>query len=931
MKKSNSLLSQLILVHFLIIACLLYAKSPGVTIKKSLGLQSFDVNYTISKVRTAETANGSFIVASSYEGILLGIGYDGTILWENTLSGFMNHDVWCEDITGDGVDEILAANADGAVYCLDNKGSLMWKFKQNDAPMYSVCVVRKNGVPYVVCGGYDNNIYYLNSNGTLKQTLTSSSYSVNSVFPGINAPDITHIANFIRKIKKNDGTELMVVLGANNSMQSPGYVYVFDVLGGLVTPAVKIGTGKPVGDMRICNINGIDEILLGTSTHVNDASVVKIDPFNLKEKQPKIDISSIRKEVGAPGYRVSQPEIIQNGSGFQYFILHGPNILLVPENMNIDETEILKCSYSFNDIWKDQVTGKIILASNQSGGSDIHIIDTTNPNWKSEFVKLKSPGKTQSLLDNTAVVNKEMSNFKKPDWERNPIPVYLLHENSTDISTSKYNSPVFIPQVFMPRVQDGATWQRDTMSNEVYRKKRDKRHKYILSEQEVLNMILPKMDKNGIAYWGGHGNDPYFYSKECSEKVVDAAAGRHTVLIYPELQDNTSNFDFVLKDLIYPLATYGKDKNLKLFIRSKNIFWQGSVYLPMWSRLLSGEFARVFVPSMEETSDKTMELSIAGRMGIWASGAVDSWGSRAVPDNASYDRLRQNSDQPLDNHFLRQLIYAAANGAQYFDNFTKPNLFAQLLAKGVLYVPKRSEIVSISPVHLSMINPDEHYLEDGSEVKWLTKFNQKYEDENHFVFSRMNGSWPGAPINEWDFSRYAAGAKERRLNFLPSYKNGMVLITPPQKGVFADKKAVRGALTYYLNPIYKNIMKEYYTDGKYYYSADGKQKFDAKLYYKTIENDIEEGANKLPLTVTGDVAWVVAQTSTTHLRLTIIDGGYINPSDKNATVIFHTVQPIKMTDLLDGKSFDISNSTNVKVDISCGMFRFIDIEMKSPL
>ena len=77
----------------------------------------------------------------------------------------------------------------------------------------------------------------------------------------------------------------------------------------------------------------------------------------------------------------------------------------------------------------------------------------------------------------------------------------------------------------------------------------------------------------------------------------------------------------------------------------------------------------------EETTDKTMDLSLAGRVGMWASGAVDSWGSRAVPDNTSFDRLRQFSSQTLDNHFLRQIVYASACGAQYFDNFTKPEVF----------------------------------------------------------------------------------------------------------------------------------------------------------------------------------------------------------------------------------------------------------------
>ena len=157
------------------------------------------------------------------------------------------------------------------------------------------------------------------------------------------------------------------------------------------------------------------------------------------------------------------------------------------------------------------------------------------------------------------------------------------------------------------------------------------------------------------------------------------------------------------------------------------------------------------------------------------------------------------------------------------------------------------------------------------------------------------------------------------------------MITPPQQGVFADKDATRGKLTDHLHPMYKNIMKEYFTDGKHYYSADGKQTYAADEYYRTIEADIKNAARKLPLTVSGDVAWVVAQTSPKHLRLTLIDGGYINPLARTATVSFHTVKPAKMVDLLNGESFDTANPSSVKIDIPCGMFRFIDIELKEPL
>lgn len=898
------------------------------------GLISIEVGETISKVRTANFGTESAIIASSYEGIIMAVGFDGAVRWKNKLSGFMNHDIWCEDITGDGIDEILAANANGTIYCLDYNGKLKWEFKQNDAPMYSVCVVTKNNIPYVVCGGFDKNVYYINADGSLKQTLDASTYSVNKVFNGFTAPSNTHIANFLRKIKNTDGSETLVVLGTNNSMQVTGNIYLFDVLGTTPkTASVKIESGKPIGDLKIADINGdgTQEILVGTSAHVNDASVVTLNTLNLTETQGLIDIASIRNKVGAPGYRVTQPEVIPNGSSIQYFILHGPNILLVGQDLDINNAEILKGPASFNDMWRDPATNKIILASNQSGGSEIFIIDTSISTWKTAFVNFSESGKIKEVTENITNIENALANFTKPTWERNPLNIYVLHDNNTTVDPSIYNAPIFIPQPFMPNVQSAESWNRASMTNEKYREKRDGRRNYILDENEAFNLITSNYSNNGISYWGGHGNDPYFYSLTTTKRVIDFAAGRKTVLIYPEMEDHSADFQFVMDDLINPLAAYGKDKNLNLFIRSKNIFWQGSAYLSEWTDLLSGKYADVFVPSMEETTDKTMELSLAGRMGLWASGAVNSWGSRAVPDNTSYDRLRQHSDQQLSNHFLRQLIYVAASGAQYFDNFTKPTLFANLIAKGALFIPKREEIVSFSPVHLSMITPNSHYLEEGAEVKWLTNFDATFEDNNPFVFSKMNGSWPGAPLNDWDFSKYAANGKERRLNFLPNYKNGMVLITPPQKGFAANTTAIRGKMVDKLHPLYKNILKEYYTDGKSYYSESGAE-FSAKTYYNTIKTDLETSAKKIPLTVSGDdVAWVVAQTSPKHLRLTLIDGGYINPKNRKAIVTFNTVTPIKMSDIVDGKQFTFSNLNAVEIDIPAGAFRFIDIELTAPL
>lgn len=926
---------------FCLVVCLTWGGTvPALSLS---GYESFDTGYTISKVRSAQKGGRSYIVASSYEGTVLGIDYDGTVLWQNPLSGFMNRDLWCADINGDETDEILAANADGTLTCLSSAGKRLWQFKANDAPMNAVCVLHHAGKRYVVCGGYDNSIYILSPAGKRLKVLHSSTYSIEKSWGKGHKPippSNRHVANFIRPLRRADGMQILAVLGTLNSNQTRGSVYLFEPLAEKPFTIIPIKAGKSYGDFRVCDLDGDgnDEILMGTSSMIQDATCIRLDIAG--EEQTIFPISKLRRKIDGFGYRVVQPEFITDGSTKRCLILFGSRLLLLEPDLDIEDVEVLVCKYAFNDMWQDPLTHKVILASSQSGGSCIHVLDPRQPDWKQAYSQLSPGGKIRRILDNTQAIRDRLETFKQPGWEREPLPVYLMTESvpaSLQPLVAKIekncSSPIFLNGFHMPKAED---WDRSSLANEAYRKKRDRRKNYSLTQRQVLDQVLPEyQDAPGVAFWGGHGNDPYMISLPTLKKILDAGQGKKTVLIYPELEQYDKGFTFVMEDHIYPLAQYCRGRNANVFVRTKHTFWQSIVYMPLWSRLISGEFADVFVPSMEETTDKSMELSLAARTGLWASGAVDGWGTRCARDNPSYDRLRQHSHQMLPNHFLRTMVYHIASGAQYINNFPVDqaymSLLWELIAKGALYVPKRSEIVSFSPVHLSMTAPEEHHLHEGNNVKWITFYDEAFEKDNTFVFSRLNGTWPGAPVTQWDFSRYAADVKERRLNFLAPFPHGRVLITPPQQGIFADKAAPRGRLRDHLHPLYKNILKEYYTDGRFYLSADGTKRYDADQYYRSVEVDIKERCKFLPLTVSGEVAWVVAQTAPTHLRLTVVDGGYINPNARTAIVTFHALAPKKMIDLLDGTSFDVTHPKAVKVEVPCGSFRFIDIELKNPL
>jgi hypothetical protein len=909
----------------------------------SNALTSIDTGLTICKVRS--TVNGGIpsVIASSYEGTVLGVSYQGAILWKNELSGFMNRDLWCEDITGDGADEILAANADGSVYCLDQHGKVTWAFKPDDAPMNAVCVVHHDQEAYVVCGGYDTNIYYLDGQGKPVKIIESKSYSLERPWGKSEQripPNKRHIANFLRPIHRADGTEALAVHGVIYGNSATGHLYLFEPLAEKPYRVIKAKGG--VGELRVADLDGDgnDEILTGATSMIQDAHVSRINIED--ESQTKFDIAALRNKIDSFGYRVAQPELIRNGNGDQLFVLFGSKILLLPTDLRVDpkHVEVLNGQYSYNDMWGLRNKNTIVLASAQSGGSCIHVLNLDDPRWKEAYANLQPPGKIAAILANTATVHDQLKSFRRPSWERAPLPVYLMSESIPasveplvrDIKAHS-SSPVFLNGFFTNQAEG---WDRSSLENATYRDRRDRRRKYTLPSDQAVKLIQSNYeDQPGVAFWGGHGNDPLMFSRDTLQQAIAGAEGKKTVLIYPELEHYDDDFAWVMQSHFYPLAEFCQGRSANLYIRTKHTFWQSIVYLPLWARLLSGEFADVFVPAMEETTDKSMELSLAGRMGVWASGAVNQWGARCARDNTSFDRLRQFSHQMVPNHFLRQMVYNISCGATYIDNFPVDqdymSLLWELIAKGALYVPRREEIVSFNPVHLSMKAPDERYLDEGNNVKWLTFYDEQAEQANPLVFSRLNGTWPGAPLTLWDFSRYAAGVTQRRLNFLPPYPNGLVLITPPQIGVFADTDAPRGKLADHLHPLYRNILKEYITDGCNYLSTDGKDTFAADVYYQTVEADIKAASARIPLTVTGNVAWVAAESAPKHIRLTLVDSGYINPGDKTAVITFHTVTPVAMTDILTSERFTVDSGKVARVRVPCGLFRFIDVQFQEDL
>ena len=492
--------------------------SSGIVGAQTAGFNSLETGLTICKVRSAANHGVPYIVASSYEGTVLGISYDGRVLWKNVLSGFMNRDLWCKDITGDGADEILAANADGTLYCLDHTGSVLWQFHTNDAPMNAVCVVRHSGTTYVVCGGYDLTLYYLTTDGQLAKTIESASYSREKPWgkPGEKRfPDKrAHIANFVRTVRGPDAKQWLAVHGIMNSNATTGSIYLFEPMAD--QPFHIIGDlpgSKPYGDLSICDINadGVDELLLRTSTMIQDSHVVWVDLQT--GQQRALDLVDLRRQIDGFGYRVAQT--VSTGND-EFLISVGSHLIVSPATFDVARMEFHTCGYSFNDLWKDPLTGRVLLGSAQSGGSCIHVINPNNPEWKPTFSDFQPTGKLKAILDNTAAAREQLRQLPPAVHQRDLKPVYMVTESlSGKIEAraleleEKYGSPIFLASKHMPTAEN---WDRNNVESDEYRNRRDRRRRYTLTQQQALDQILPlyEGDRRGAAFWGRPRQRPVY-------------------------------------------------------------------------------------------------------------------------------------------------------------------------------------------------------------------------------------------------------------------------------------------------------------------------------------------------------------------------------------------------------------------------------------
>lgn len=842
----------------------------------------------------------SVLYNSELDGSVSCYTVDGKKLWRNpTQSPAILFEIVTADVNGDGNDDLLAASGDGNIYCWDSKGSLLWKFSSNHKVRFSeVAALKTEKGMQIFAGGNDSKLYELNAAGKMVSE--------------------TPIKGIVRKIEVGNFIEvgkpsIFLMTYAGDKF---GWAFM-----GFIDPKTK-AVQKSI-NQKEAGLNKIWGRLMVTDISVSDIDNDKRDDvlfFGAAEKEgvflamnsdfkeiatfvsPTKDAQRYAHVIGTSLQPVRNEIALQYG-GFIYVCdLQGKLIA----KSGTKYGEII-----YNDLTLEPVSKQLLCAGQVGGDNSVYKYSLKNSAWYDTQQTLM--GRMADVEKNIETLYKQTLNFKLPEYQKPADKPWVIISGNDQLPEVKKLKAAEIMQIKQLTLQENTSREKMVAAYGKDALKKDRRGKYDKTRAEIVAMAKDMEAKGQLfTLWAGHGTDPFYLQIETLEEILKVAPTTCYGFIYAEM-DNTEDprVVYFIKEYVPRLAAACRvNGKAKLYFRYKNMFWAASSHIEPWKDMFfSGKYRDVLVPASEDTSSRTQDINLVGRVGMFAGGYVNDFAMRLVDDNPTSWRPLTPGGQRSVSPYLRQGVMMAAYGARVgvlfpINYLEEPgmNVLYALMKSGVLPIVKRENILSISSWHLIQ-DIDKELIENIDNHHDVTNYSPKDVEP---VFSVCQMNWAGASLPDYDFSKAALGVNYRWLNYMPELPNGMVPIVPVEYKSTLDNKGIPYTIS--------NCSKGFVND----------QLIPAKDFGAKIKATAELGASKMLVNVAG-AAWSAIRIDETHVRVILIDPGYIDPQDRKVTVRFNTLQPTTATDILSKESLKISDKS-IQLTVPAGSMRFIDLK-----
>lgn len=849
--------------------------------------------HTVYHLQPATIKGGNrAIVSAAFDGTIMCHLINGELVWKKKIHNFFPFDLATGDIDNDGRDEVSVVTAGGTLDVMDSEGRHLWTFNSK-APLYQVCPVKTGSGKWIILtGGVEGAVHVLSDQGR-----------------HITDLDVGDVVRHIRKGKiMGNGHESVAIATTSSGLSGKLSLMLLDPASLKVLwrktdlGEFKPNSGKRFFSMAMTDVNqdGKEDIIL-SGTWGDHGKIYGFDYSG------KLILESSDSKVPVAPYRMNLLTRInpKDNSTASIFGLFANYLIIYGSDGKFQS--VLKTKYDYTSGTFDPQSNTYFVGSSSSGGDGIYAFNLGSKNWKKKFEELRPYGKLAQIEKNIARLKDQVSKFERPAYQRTPGYISVLSPKPQGLD---YDHLKFADQLRNLSEQYGnrsELWCRDI----------DKRMPYNMSADEIINTVRKKeADGKDFMIWVAHGEAVYM-RPATMEKIIQVAPKHFLGFVFTEMESVGPDMQEMVEKIMLPLAEQCAKAGKKIIFFNKNIFWAGTCYLDfLRGILLNPKFKNVFVPAVEETNSRTQELSLAGRVGLWQAGFFDQWAVRSVTDNAAFDRMWEWSSQQVLSHHIREMVMGASHGSDiFFIDIFQPNTnelraqllpFYELIDKGVVAIPKRGELLSVSDICLGMKSPpSENYIRSGTNGH---RYSLNPGVNRPMVFDRLDAYWGGSPVQEYDFSSYGYGCDRRMLNFLPSNPYGMVSIVP--EGIDVNS--------------FPWLKEKITTDGEFFYDSEGKKQ-GSENYKQTMLQKLQQSASRLPVLVKGDVAWSVVRLDPTHVRVTLIDPGYTDPADRDAEIVLQRLKGTGCVDILSKEKITIKDQ-KIHVRVPAGIFRVIDIE-----
>jgi lambda-carrageenase len=828
--------------------------------------------------------NNRGIVAATIDGYVLCYNSNKKLQWKTSLDGEFPFDLCVKDIDNDGLDESFVVTGNGTLFALNNEGKIIWKFSQGP-PLYQVSVaINKDGEASVAAGGVGEILYLFDKSGNLKDSV-----KMEACIRHLRSGDITGDGNDDFAVATTTsgliGNITLSVLSTENLSRIWSIKNISRNLP---------NSGRRLFSMLITDVTGDDKDEIIVSHGWGDNG--QLSAYN---STGELVFSQSDERIPNIPYRMNLLRVVDTGD--DKFIIGHFGYVLIIYNLDGSLRETLTSDYAMADSYYDPSTKTFYLGSSVSGGDGIYKINVNTDEDLKPFENMSPVGQLAVIEENLQTLFSQIENFAPPDYQPEPKSIDILASKPAD---KEYDNISFIKTMLVSQII--------TNPDDYWCSHTDRRRKYNLTADQIVDIVSTnESEGNDILFWAGHGAG-FFYPIETFERMILAGPNHLKGFLFAEMEKVDQTMINLVQKGLLPLAELCLKYDKKIYFRNKNIFWNGTINLPFWKEVILNErFKDVFVPGLEETNCRTQELSLSGRIGLWKEGYINQWSCRMVTDNVNFDRLFEWGGQQVPVHHFRHLVSRGFLGATVFINnlhqgenfpavYNKIIPFYDMLDKGIIHVPDREDLLSVSKVKVGMTeNLSERYIEHGKNghTYWFPE-----KGEQVMVFNRMDTYWGGSNLPEYDFSVFSTGETRRMTNFLPPNPYGIVPIVPLQ-----NKENVDCIIT----------------DGEFYY-VNGIAT-DAPSYATTVLNKLKAAAADLPLLVGGGAHWSAVRLDESHIRILLMDPGYLNPGNHTAEIYLQKIEPIECRDILSGESLSVKNG-RILAEIPIGLFRIIDIK-----